>query len=94
MSTLRWAFQHVKEEIPLVLHLRGTRIDPLSGEVGAECRHILRDVGVSRSQKIHLHCFTGGIKNTGGPGTIQTCTLDSPEWSKISTKNRLGSSET
>lgn len=86
MSTLRWAFQHVKEEIPLVLHLRGTRIDPLSEEVGAECRHILRDVGV--------HCFTGGIKNTGGPGTIQTCTLDSPEWSKISTKNRLGSSET
>lgn len=62
LSTLRWAFQHVKEEIPLVLHLRGTRIDPLSEEVGAECRHILRDVGVSRSQKIHLHCFTGGNK--------------------------------
>lgn len=40
VSTLQWVFQHVKEEIPLVLHLRGTRIDPLSEEVGAECLFI------------------------------------------------------
>lgn len=33
-STLRWVLGHAKEDVPLVLHLRGTKEDPTLQEAG------------------------------------------------------------
>jgi TatD DNase family protein len=61
LSTFRWALQHAHEDVPLVLHLRGSREDTLGDLVGKQCREVMRQAGVSHLQKLHVHCFTGGF---------------------------------
>lgn len=45
----------------LVLHLRGTKTDRHLAQVSTRCLEIVKR-HCSKDQRIHLHCFTGGIQ--------------------------------
>jgi Tat protein secretion system quality control protein TatD with DNase activity len=42
--------------------LRGAREDVSEEIVGRQCREVIGQAGVSHRQKIHVHCFSGGVR--------------------------------
>ncbi|XP_076095655.1 uncharacterized protein LOC143066728 [Mytilus galloprovincialis] len=55
ISTLRWALQSCRFDQPVVLHIRGGRLDRVHARAHREVLEVLKSVAVNPLQLIHLH---------------------------------------
>ncbi|XP_052077949.1 putative deoxyribonuclease TATDN2 [Mytilus californianus] len=61
ISTLRWALQSCRFNQPVVLHIRGDRLDRVHARAHREVLKVMTGLAINPVQLIHLHCFQGGI---------------------------------
>ncbi|CAC5364393.1 tatD [Mytilus coruscus] len=64
LSTLRWALQSCRFDQPVVLHVRGDRLDKVHARAHREVLGVMTGMAINPVQLIHLYCFQGGINQT------------------------------